>query len=165
MQMKTWVLTLALVTAAAVGPAMAADLEGPAPQYGSAYDDSRYADIYRYPPPQPAYQPPAPRPPAYRDEDDDDVYGGPQRYSYRPGPQYNTCVPREQVRYRLTSAGWYDFHDAALHGEVATVQARRPNGRLFELTIHRCSGEILAARPLEPRRAWGPFARRWGYAY
>ena len=40
---------------------------------------------------------------------------------------------------------------------IATVRARRPSGRLFELTIDRCSGEIVSARPLEPRR-FGPYA-------
>jgi len=40
---------------------------------------------------------------------------------------------------------------------------------LFELTIERCSGEIVDARPLEPRR-YGPYAydyppRRWERAY
>jgi hypothetical protein len=166
MKMKIWVLGLALITAGASGAAMAADLEGPAPQYGSAYDDSRYADVYRYPPPRPAYQAPAYRAPAYGDDDDADIYQAPQRFSYDGRhPPYGACVPREQVRYRLTSAGWYDFHDGALRGEVATVHARRPNGRLFELTINRCSGDVVEARPLEPRRAWGPFARRWGRAY
>ena len=40
---------------------------------------------------------------------------------------------------------------------MVTLRARRPNGRLFELTMHRCSGQIVEARPLEPR-PFGPYA-------
>src|SRR5262245_27655993 len=74
------------------------------------------------------------------------------------GPGYGAaCVPREVIRERLTRHGWQDFHDGALQGEVAVVRARRPSGRLFELTIERCSGEIVSAYPLESR-VYGPYA-------
>ena len=48
---------------------------------------------------------------------------------------------------RLRAAGWSDFHDLTLDGEIAIVAARRPSGRLFELEVHRCSGEVVNARP------------------
>ena len=53
--------------------------------------------------------------------------------------------------------GWHDFHDGDVRGDIATVRARRPSGRLFDLAIDRCSGEIVSAQPLEPRRI-GPYA-------
>lgn len=175
--MRCWVLAGLLTAAVSVGStrAPAADLnDGPPPdRYGSAYDDPRYADMYKYPSRPPQYAPYAPPPgPAYRDDDDDDAYAPPRRFSYadpRPpyGPYGARCVPREEVRYRLTRQGWQDFQDAELRGEVATVRARRPSGRLFELTIHRCSGEIVDARPLEGR-PFGPYAygpRRWERPY
>jgi hypothetical protein len=168
--MWTWILAVSLLAAAGAAStnANAADLdEGPPPdRYGSVYDDPRYADVYRKPTPPP-YAAPLPRERVYRDDRervyrDDEVippYARPHRYSYddvRPGFG-GQCVPREVVRDRLTRHGWHDFHDGALNGNVAVVRARRPNGRLFELTIERCSGEIVSAYPLE-RRAFGPFA-------
>jgi hypothetical protein len=168
--MRSWILAVSLLAAAGTaGPvAQAADLdEGPPPnRYGSVYDDPRYADIYRRPerppafvPPPPPYAGPLPRERVYRDDADVPPYAGPHRYSYNEGrPGYGAaCVPREVIRERLTRHGWQDFHDGALQGEVAVVRARRPSGRLFELTIERCSGEIVSAYPLESR-VYGPYA-------
>jgi hypothetical protein len=168
--MRTWILAASLL-AAAVGAASttasAADLdEGPPPdRYGSVYDDPRYADIYRRPErpfgTPPPYAVPIPRERVYRDHHVDEPlpYARPHRHAYdqsRAG--YGAqCVPREVIRDRLTRHGWHDFHDGALNGNVAVVRARRPSGQLFELTIERCSGEIVSAYPLE-RRAFGPFA-------
>jgi hypothetical protein len=157
-----------LAAAGTTGPvAKAADLdEGPPPdRYGSVYDDPRYADIYRQPErppayavPPPPYAGPVPRERVYRDNEEAPPYARP-RYSYRDAPPgYGAaCVPREVVRERLTRHGWHDFHDGALQGNVAVVRARRPSGRLFELTIERCSGEIVSAYPLESR-VYGPYA-------
>jgi hypothetical protein len=169
--MRSWILAVSLLAAAgAASPvAQAADLdEGPPPnRYGSVYDDPRYADIYRRPerpppafvPPPPPYAGPVPRERVYRDDAEVPPYAGPHRYSYNePRPGYGAaCVPREVIRERLSRHGWQDFHDGALQGEVAVVRARRPNGRLFELTIERCSGEIVSAYPLESR-VYGPYA-------
>lgn len=162
--MKSWVLAVGLLTAAFVPAASAADLGD---DRDGAYNDPRY----RTPPP--AYN--------HRD-DDDDGPPGVRRYS-GPAPYGQGCVRSEEVRSRLTDMGWRDFHGGQPQGEAVTLRARRPNGRLFELTLHRCSGQIVEARPLEPR-PFGPYAfnrpqhdyynydrynydRRWGedYAY
>ena len=69
------------------------------------------------------------------------------------------------VKERLLRQGWHDFHAGNVQGDIATVHARRPSGRLFALAIERCSGEIVSAHPLEPRRfgpyAYNPLPRRW----
>ncbi len=79
----------------------------------------------------------------------------PPRYADRG----TACVPREVVRHRLLSEGWGDFRDFEPRGRVVLVQARRPSGRLFDLTIDRCSGEVVDARPVfGPRAAPGPYA-------
>jgi len=183
--MRSWVLAASLLAGALTTTgAKAADLdEGPPPgRYGSAYDDPRYADIYKYPrppayapPPGPVYGgPPIPRERVYRDRDDYYDRGddrAPRRYSYAEPrrPYAEGCVPREEVKERLLRQGWQDFHDGSVRGDVATVHARRPSGRPFLLTIDRCSGDIVSARPLEGR-PYGPYAydappRRWDRAY
>jgi hypothetical protein len=55
--MKSWVLAAGLLAAAVSTAANAADLyEGPPDRrYGSAYDDPRYGEMYRYPDPGPRY--------------------------------------------------------------------------------------------------------------
>jgi hypothetical protein len=149
--------TLALGLAAAM-PATAADLDHGYPA-GSPYDDRRYSDIYRHPAPppppqyaQPYYAPPPP-PPAYRQE---------QRYLPAPPPYRNdgrtagNCLPRHVIRDRLESRGWHDFHDPQVAGNVAHIRARRPNGRLFDLTVDRCTGEVLQAELTDQRAAQAP---------
>jgi hypothetical protein len=183
--MRSWVLAAGLLAAATTTGAQAADLyDGPPPdRYGSAYEDPRYADIYKYPGPAPYAVPqprpypgpyaglPIPRERIYRDEGygyDRGYDDGPRRYSHvDPRPSYGGhCVPREVVKDRLLRQGWHDFHHGNVQGDIATVHARRPSGRLFALAIERCSGEIVSAHPLEPRR-FGPYAygppppRRW----
>ncbi len=174
--MRSWVLAASLLAAAAATGAQAADLyDAPPPdRYGSAYDDPRYADIYKYPPPRPyaapprAYEryaePPIPRERVYREDEryyEPKYLPGPRRYSYAEPPRgyADRCVPREVVKDRLLRAGWHDFHDGDVQGDIATVRARRPSGRLFALAIDRCSGEIVSAEPLEPRR-FGPIRLR-----
>lgn len=163
--MKSWVLAVGLLAAATSGQAMAADLDdGPYDRNGSAYDDPRYSDIYRYP----DRRPPVPREPVYGDrqyDDDRDDYQAPRRYTYAEPRSYRgACVPREHIKYRLTEHGWHDFRDPEIRGEIATVLARRPSGRQFELTLDRCSGEIVSVQRLD--RPYGPYAygngpRRW----
>jgi hypothetical protein len=102
---------------------------------------------------------------------DDDRYDGPppvRKYSYAPPrhaapPPVRGCVRSEQVRDRLTNEGWRDFHDGQPVSQTeVTLRARRPNGRLFELTLHRCTGELMEARPLQ-LRPFGPYAYRQPY--
>jgi hypothetical protein len=128
------------------------------------------ADLYE--PPYNEYGEGPPPPPRDRYAPDDDY--GPQ-----PPPRLveRGCVPRELARDRLRDAGWYDFHGLEPRGEVVLVQARRPSGRLFNLTIDRCSGRVVDARPAYgggsryysggrgnwdsfawgPRRQWAPY--------
>src|SRR6187397_3069104 len=82
--MRSWVFAASLMAAAVTTGAQAADLdEGPLPErYGSAYDDPRYADIYKYPNGPQAYGVPPPG-----------AYGRP----YAGPPPYAGPVPRERV--------------------------------------------------------------------
>jgi hypothetical protein len=139
--MKSWVLAGALTAALVAQPAMAADFGG---------------DDEEYPAPRYGYKTPAPPPSYHRDDDDDDDryrrYARPRveprAEMYRYGSR--TCATSDEVRYRLTRFGWRDFHGGEQHGNVVTLRARRPLGRLFELTLDRCTGSIVARRPLEP---------------
>lgn len=70
------------------------------------------------------------------------------------------CAPRRIVMRRLFRNGWHDFHGLELHGPKAHVRARSDDGRLFALTIERCSGEIVAARQVEYRHTNGRYDRR-----
>jgi hypothetical protein len=166
--MRSWLLAAGLLAAAA-SPAGAADIyDAPPPPRGGPYGG------YYYDP-----HPKAPPPSYYDDDDDDDDrFQGPppaKKYSHVPPPKYavppkhvapppgKTCVRSEQVRDRLTSQGWQDFHDGqTLDQTLVTLRARRPNGRLFELTLHRCTGEVVEARPLQ-LRPFGPYAYRQPY--
>lgn len=148
--MKSWVLAGALMAAMIAQPAWAADFggddEGPPPRSG-IYEAPRYG-----------YRAPAPAP-RYRDDDDD------WRYDRRrhAEPYARTCATSDEVRARLTRTGWRDFHDGQPRGnEVVTLRARRPFGRLFELTLDRCSGDILERRALEPGWFRRHFAQRYG---
>ena len=130
---------LAVSLAALSLPAVAADLyEPPYDTYGErpTYDRYRYADA------PDDFEPPYP------------VRG----YGDR-------CIPREVARDRLRDAGWRGFHAAEPREEVVLVKARRPDGRMFDLTIDRCSGEVVDARPIYGRGpgpyAWGPPRRHW----
>lgn len=139
---------LAAVSALAVSfvsvalPASAADL------YAPPYDG------YGEGPPPPRYE----RYDRYADGPDDFEPPYPQRYAERG------CTPRELARDRLRDAGWFDFHGLEAREDVVLVKARAPSGRLFDLTIDRCSGQIVDARPLR-RRGPGPYAygprRHW----
>lgn len=79
------------------------------------------------------------------------------RYSER---YESRCLPRHVVRKRLADAGWYDFGQAEPQGPVVVVDARLDTGRRYRLRIDRCSGEVVAARPLHSARA---YARHWRY--
>ncbi len=115
------------------------------------------ADLYE--PPYDEYgEGPPPRGDRYADVPDDFEPPYPPRFRERG------CIPRDVARDRLRDAGWYDFHALEPREDVVLVKARRGRGRLFDLTIDRCSGQIVDARPLGPRMgpyAWGPPRRHW----
>jgi len=138
--MKSWVLAVGLLAAAFVPAANAADVGDDR----ESYSDPRYRTA----------------PPAYNDQDDDDDDDrrppAARKYS-GPAPYGQACAKSEQVRAQLSDMGWRDFHGGQPQGDMVTLRARRPNGRLFELTMHRCTGQIVEARPLEPR-PFGPYA-------
>ncbi len=150
-------------------PARSADLYEP-PHYGSAYDDPRYGDNYgdespnnnRYAEPQddePIYPPGR----VYGDETFEPRYE-PPRYAREDG-----CVPRDVAHARLRDDGWSDFRAVEPRGSVVLLQARRPSGRLFELTIDKCSAEVIAARRLYDgrydRRSFAGGPRRYWQRY
>jgi hypothetical protein len=169
-------LAAALTAAVALGGATAASAADLYSDNGSvkdrygAYEDPRYADVYRHPeppPPEPRYyryseKPPIPREPVYRD----DYYRphAPPRYAeahpYQP-PHRRACLSRQEAGNVLLRDGWRDFHEAdVIDNSTAVVKARRPDGRMFALRVDRCTGEIVNARPLgEGPYAGGP--RRW----
>lgn len=139
-----------------------ADIYGdPEPRRSHPYDS--YKDSHDEPPKRHAddddYDDDDARPPASfveREREREREYLRPMRPGrrfaapYRPerhSGRYNGCVPREEIKDRLRAEGWSDFHDLTLDGEFAIVGARRPSGRLFELEVHRCSGEVVNARP------------------
>lgn len=132
--MPAYVRRLAAVSALAVSCAVASIPAHAADLYEPPYED-RYSAV------PDDFEPPYP-PPAYA----------------RRG-----CIPREEARERLRDAGWRGFHDVEPHEDVVRVKARRPSGRLYDLTIDRCSGEVVDARPIYrggpyaygPRRYYG----------
>jgi len=146
--MRSWVLAASLLAVAPAAWAADVDEEGPPPPKSGIYD------YYKAPkaPPRPYGGPP----PFFNDRDDDNGYEGPpppaKKYSGAPPPYAGNCMRGEAVRDQLTSRGWQDFHGGQQQGELVTLRARRPNGRLFELTMHRCTGQLVEAQPLEPRR-------------
>ena len=170
------VATVAALGLAGAMPATAADLDSGYP-VGSAYDDPRYSDIYRHPaPPPPRYAAPYPPPTVYRQ----DNYATPpyvpphQQHGYRQdgyrqdgyrqdgyrqeGRYAGDCLPRDTVRARLEQRGWYDFHDPQVTGNVVHIRARRDNGRLYDVTLDRCSGQVMGAEAIRERSAQAPLA-------
>jgi hypothetical protein len=142
--------------------ARAADLDDRAPpydpyasRYGSPYDDPRYRDMYEHPAPPPRSAAPYRYHGAYPPRSTKDGYlppmDGPPRFAdhaSRYAERVDACIPRGEAKRRLIEDGWSDFHDLDIRGHVALVRARRPSGRLFELEVDRCSGEIVRAMPL-----------------
>jgi hypothetical protein len=111
------------------------------------------ADLYE--PPYEGYGEGPPPPEQYADVPDDfEPPYPPQAYAGR-----DRCIPREVARDRLRAAGWRGFHAIEPRDSVVLVKARRPSGRLFDLTIDRCSGEVVDAKPIfGPRYGHGRFA-------
>ena len=170
---------IAVVAAAAAltaVPVLAADL-GYSLKDQPYDEDPRYSDIYRHPaPPPPRYAAPYPPPTVYRQ----DNYATPpyvpphQQHGYRQdgyrqdgyrqdgyrqeGRYAGDCLPRDTVRARLEQRGWYDFHDPQVTGNVVHIRARRDNGRLYDVTLDRCSGQVMGAEAIRERSAQAPLA-------
>jgi hypothetical protein len=129
--------------------------------YGDDYDrgDNRRPN---------AYAPPVPPGYAQRDRGEDydrDDYRRP--YAYATPPAYGrACTPHEAIKERLLRGGWSHFRDAEQRGEFAIIIAMRPDGQPFALTLDRCSGEVVNARPLggQGHFAYGP-PRNWDRSY
>lgn len=140
---------------------------------------ARAGDLGGYPPPveyegRDYYVPPhAEAPPPGGSYKDEPAPPPPPRYSQAP---QRGCVSRHEVEDRLLADGWRDFSAPERHGDIGVFRARRPDGRLYELSIERCSGEIVDAHPLD--RDYGPYAsyyraypyygwerRHWGRRY
>jgi hypothetical protein len=141
----------------AASPATAADIYDRGRV--TSYEDPRYADIYTHPEPPRPLGPPrreylAPMPPQYFD--------GPRRHSSAPS---GNCAAHHEIRRDLTEQGWSEFTDIELRGATALIEARRPNGNLYQLKIDRCSGEILNAQRLDQRRPYAWREREGGRTY
>ena len=163
--------------AISVPSASAADLNQAYPE--SPYDDPRYSDMYRIPPPAPRYAVPAPegygrddRDPRMRDRDgylrpmqpqrsyghnggyrDDDGLADGRQFDGRFAEDAAGCLPSRVVRGQLERRGWFEFHDVDARSGVVHMRARRGDGRLFDLSLDRCNGQLLEARPVERRAA------------
>ena len=167
----------ATLCAGTLSPATAADIYDRYGQNASPYDDPRYADIYQYPPPRAYAEPTPPYAPAPRYEPRpyasyEEAPPARDRYGYlrpmQPRPyagRVESCVPHQEIRRALASEGWRDFHDLELRGDIAVLEARRPNGRPYNLKIDRCSGEIVKATPLDERPVPYAYRDRYGRAY
>lgn len=71
---------------------------------------------------------------------------------YRAEARYEErCVPRRVARWRLREDGWRGIRLLRARRGVFLTRARSPSGRLFKLTLDRCTGDILDARPLRAR--------------
>jgi hypothetical protein len=167
---------IALLSLAAGTPARAADLGygDYSDRYRSAYEDSRYRDLYGPPPArvERRYVEKEEIEERYAEVDDDfdDKRLAPPARVYRFSDRSGyDCTPRRVIRDRLYREGWHDFHEIDLRNGVAIVEARRPNGLPYRLKIDRCSGDVVSARPLGPvprgpyaygpRRYYGPYLR------
>jgi hypothetical protein len=151
----------------------------PNDRYGSAYEDPRYADLYAPTPPRRpviehhAYgHAPIPQEPVYRQDGyrhDEPRYdpryhdpAPPRTYGYQAyppaAPRYAErpgCTSPRAAQRALEQEGWRDFANLTLRGEIAVINARRPDGRGFELQLNRCTGDLVSVRPLD-QRPYGP---------
>ncbi len=166
----------AVLAFAQAPPAFATDIyDRYSPRTSSPYDDPRYGDVFRHPSPPPArYAEPRYEEPRYAEPRRE--YHEPRehrkRYGYLApmnpphsshyGDRYDPqCLPRAEIRRGLVNEGWRDFHELELQGQLALINARRPNGQLYALRIDRCSGDIVRAKPLHERPV--PYAYRDRY--
>ncbi len=129
--------------------------EAPAPdRYGDAYADREYEgreslpgsikDGYPVPMPPPRAEAPPPR------------------YAERPPlrAERYACLDRWQIARRLRREGWTDIRPMGGDGDIVRIRANRfDSSSAFRLRVDRCSGEVLAARPLARHFAYRDW--RW----
>jgi hypothetical protein len=135
-------------------PAQSADLYGP--RYGSAYEDPPAYESYAEP--EEEFEAPYRSRHAYKHDYKDDAF---DRYYDRYARRGDGCVPRRIAHERIRADGWYDFGNFEARGNLVYMQARRHSGRLFDLTVDTCSGEVVAARPLFAGRTFAGAPRRY----
>jgi hypothetical protein len=91
----------------------------------------------------------------------------PPRFAYQDQGQPG-CAPRWHIKNELQRRGWENFERLAVRPRVVVLRAERGNnGQAFVLKLDRCTGEIIARRPMYNRGygSYGPGPRRYGYAY
>lgn len=182
----TGCLMTAVVAAAALplsGPVFAADLDGEAyvePPYDdrydygrydggrySSHDGDRYEDRYGEAPPPDRDQEPYGEPRRGSIKDGYPVPVPPPRYGERPPlPERDyACLDRWQIKRQLRDDGWAGIRPMGGDGAVVYLRARRfESGRVFNLRVDRCSGDVLAARP-EYLRSFAFRDRPWRDRY
>ena len=71
-----------------------------------------------------------------------------RRFKYRRHADVG-CLPRRLIRRHLRSQGWRRIRVMAARGPVIRVKARNRHERQrYMLALDRCTGEVIAARPL-----------------
>lgn len=137
-------------------------------RYGEAPSSDRYRDSYadrdygaREPLPgsiKDGYPVPMPPPSAG---------APPPRYAERPPARVEryACLDRWQIREELRRRGWTGVRPMGGDGGIVRVRAHRfDSSSVFQLRVDRCSGEVLAARPLARHfayRDWREDRRGW----
>ena len=58
----------------------------------------------------------------------------------------NQCISPRRIHRRLKRQGWSDFHNLSLRRNQIRVKAYRPNGLLYSLKVHRCSGYLVQSQ-------------------
>ena len=60
----------------------------------------------------------------------------------------HACLGRWQIRRSLNRDGWADIRPMGGDGATVRIRATRfDTGRVFNLRVDKCSGEVIAARP------------------
>ena len=68
-----------------------------------------------------------------------------RHFNHRHGLE-NACISAHRIHRRLIRQGWSDFHHLRLRRKKIRVKAYRPNGLLYTINVHRCSGHIVSTR-------------------
>lgn len=146
--LKDLLAIVAVMSLSAILPAAAADFgdesgyEEPTTSERSPYDDPRYAYMYGrgQPPPVP-----------YTDEPPVRRYEGPYE-APRAAVPYHPCMSRPEIRRHASLQGWDVLRWQDITRTTATfVAERRVDGRIFDVTVDRCSAQLLAVSPVRVR--------------